>query len=366
MKRKVLSIFLCFVMVLAVIPMTAFADDASTRTVSASGTCGAQGDNLTWTLYDDGELVIGGEGEMDWYVVKYQNDGVWVDGNINPPWYDYYSKIKVITLEEGVTSIGNHAFAGENLGYYRVNLPKSLEYYEGDPFDPDFKLFVYGRARSICYAGTEEEWTENVTKKIYYYKDMGVDESDGKRYSRNKGNEVQGDRLDYVRNSRHDTMYFEGEEPPIFCYISGDLSDKQIKEGETVWKYAQYNANGREDILLVWSISGDAMEMTVTDAECTDLDAVIVLNPVKYGEVTVTLEMKDLEGNLLASDSETISVYMTEGMGIIQKIEHYATEAFLYMGAYGLAFSFAFGLFLEVLLSVPLMLVNLIFGYNVF
>ncbi|MBQ2841951.1 MAG: hypothetical protein IJE72_02820 [Clostridia bacterium] len=362
MKRKVLSIFLCFAMLLAAVPMSAFAAEENARKVCASGFCGAQGENLTWTLYDDGELVISGEGEMDWYVVKYQSDGIWGDGNMNPPWYNYYSKIKVITLEEGVTSIGNHAFAGENLGYYRVNLPKSLKYYEGDPFDPDFKLFVYGRARSICYAGTQEEWAENVTKKIYYYKDIGLVEPDGKLYSRRKGNEVQGDRLDYVRNSRHDTMYFAGEEPPVFCYISGDLSDEQVEEGELVRKYAQYNANGREDIQLVWSISGDAMEMSVAELNCTDLDASIVLNPVKYGDVTVTLEMKDLEGNLLASDSETISVYMTKGMNIIQKIEHYATQAFMYTGAFGLWFSFAFGLFLEALLSAPIILVKMIFG----
>ncbi len=29
-----------------------------------SGTCGADGDNLTWTLYDTGELVIDGTGAM--------------------------------------------------------------------------------------------------------------------------------------------------------------------------------------------------------------------------------------------------------------------------------------------------------------
>lgn len=33
-----------------------------------SGTCGADGDNLTWTLYDTGELVIDGTGRMTDYV----------------------------------------------------------------------------------------------------------------------------------------------------------------------------------------------------------------------------------------------------------------------------------------------------------
>ena len=35
---------------------------------TASGTCGAEGDNLTWTLCDDGTLTISGTGEMaDWF-----------------------------------------------------------------------------------------------------------------------------------------------------------------------------------------------------------------------------------------------------------------------------------------------------------
>ena len=37
-----------------------FAEDGN---VIASGTCGAQGENLTWVLTDDGTLTISGEGE---------------------------------------------------------------------------------------------------------------------------------------------------------------------------------------------------------------------------------------------------------------------------------------------------------------
>ena len=59
-----------------------------------SGTCGAEGDNLTWTLYDDGELVISGEGEMGY----------------GSPWEDYKDDILSLTIESGVMSIGNSAF----------------------------------------------------------------------------------------------------------------------------------------------------------------------------------------------------------------------------------------------------------------
>lgn len=63
MKKRLIKNFL-LVVVMAVlcfaVMMTASAQD---RTVIDSGECGAQGDNVIWTLYDDGELVISGEGE---------------------------------------------------------------------------------------------------------------------------------------------------------------------------------------------------------------------------------------------------------------------------------------------------------------
>lgn len=71
------------------------------RTVTASGDCGASGDKVTWILYDDGELVISGSGEMHNYI-GYET--------YNIPWYSYESYIKKIVVGDGVTSIGNYAF----------------------------------------------------------------------------------------------------------------------------------------------------------------------------------------------------------------------------------------------------------------
>ncbi len=70
-----------------------FAVSASAKEVVDSGECGAQGDNVAWVLYDDGELVIRGSGEIK-YNAFYNNDYI----------------IKV-TIEEGVTVIGSDAFA---------------------------------------------------------------------------------------------------------------------------------------------------------------------------------------------------------------------------------------------------------------
>jgi len=64
-----------------------------------SGICGKQGNNLTWTLDENGLLTISGEGEMaDW------------ESESQAPWYPHKSSIKKIIFENGVTSIGNYAF----------------------------------------------------------------------------------------------------------------------------------------------------------------------------------------------------------------------------------------------------------------
>ncbi len=67
-------------------------------TTVASGTCG---DNLTWTLNTDGELVISGTGAMTEYIT-----------HSIVPWKEYRTQIKKVTIKSGVTTIGNEAFAG--------------------------------------------------------------------------------------------------------------------------------------------------------------------------------------------------------------------------------------------------------------
>lgn len=61
----------------------------------SSGTCG---DNLTWTLDDNGTLTISGTGDMADYSSK------------NFPWYNERTRIKTLVIEDGVTSIGDNAF----------------------------------------------------------------------------------------------------------------------------------------------------------------------------------------------------------------------------------------------------------------
>ena len=81
-------------------PKAAPAPDAEpTSEIIASGECG---DNLTWTLDDEGTLIIDGTGDM-WDYEGYETYRF-------PSWSGYAESIKTIIINEGVTSIGSNFF----------------------------------------------------------------------------------------------------------------------------------------------------------------------------------------------------------------------------------------------------------------
>ena len=82
-----------------------FPDDSTdvSDDIIASGECGAEGDNLKWTLNKDGVLTISGSGEMADYARAGKKES-------SAPWSDEASQIKSVVIESGVTSIGHYAF----------------------------------------------------------------------------------------------------------------------------------------------------------------------------------------------------------------------------------------------------------------
>ena len=78
--------------------------------VIAAGTCG---ENLTWTMDDEGLLTISGNGEMDDYEMN------------SSPWQQYKEQISSVIIKKGVTNIGDFAFYGcSNLVY--VDMPSGV------------------------------------------------------------------------------------------------------------------------------------------------------------------------------------------------------------------------------------------------
>ena len=92
MKKRLLSFVLAVLMIASLLPATALAAD-----IVDSGTCGAKGSNLTWTLDSERVLTISGSGDMYDY------------GPSGAPWH---GRVKSAVIAEGVTSIGRYAFDG--------------------------------------------------------------------------------------------------------------------------------------------------------------------------------------------------------------------------------------------------------------
>ena len=95
--RNIKKLSMLGLIILTLLVCMCFVAGAVSDTVVDSGECGADGDNVTWVLYGDGELVIGGDGEM-------MNYTSW-----DSPFYRNYD-IRNIVIEYGVTSIGDLAF----------------------------------------------------------------------------------------------------------------------------------------------------------------------------------------------------------------------------------------------------------------
>lgn len=114
-------------------PRTEQVSALSEDVITASGKCG---DDLTWTLFQDGTMVISGSGAM------------W-DGAGTTEYDTYKEQIKHIIFEDGVTSIGGYAF----------NLFTNLETVEF----PDTVTRIYGWAFNGCSGLKELVIPDSVT-----------------------------------------------------------------------------------------------------------------------------------------------------------------------------------------------------------
>lgn len=101
--KRIISIFLVLMMVVTLLPMAVFADDADI----ASGVF-SKDEAISWKISSDYTLTISGEGEMPYEC----------------PWADYRAKITSVVIEEGITCVRD--MEGMS-GMKSVKLPNSLE-----------------------------------------------------------------------------------------------------------------------------------------------------------------------------------------------------------------------------------------------
>ena len=177
-KSLLLVVSLVFVLVLS---FTCFAEYYGNPI--DSGACGKDGDNVIWTMYDSGTLVISGQGEMKdfrWWTISPEYDEyLWGFGR--------YAVRKII-IEPGITSIGDDAFLADINGKYDITVaPTVVEVGTG------FGYYLNGRFENgIMYCG-------NIA--------AGYDESQNSFIFKDGTVAIQPDLFEFMTHEEHTEFY---------------------------------------------------------------------------------------------------------------------------------------------------------------
>ena len=128
--KELLGILICIALLASLCPYVVLPSIATE--IVDSGTCGIWGDNLTWILYENGNLVIDGIGEMqDFYdsapwgtsissvIIKDQVT------SIGRQAFSNCSSLSSAAISDSVSMIGDYAFYG--CGMLSVTLPNNLK-----------------------------------------------------------------------------------------------------------------------------------------------------------------------------------------------------------------------------------------------
>ena len=215
--------------------------EENSKGITASGEVN---ENITWTLYDDGELVIAGSGEMPdgffpWGSLKVKevrfvgniksigNFAFWgcsdlekielPEGieDIGESVFYYCTSLKEITLPKTIKSIGKYAFWGCS-DLEKIELPEGIEDIGESVFSGCANL------KYIVFEGTKDEWNkinqnesglENI--KIYYKKEIHEH--------------------DYEENILKSATCIEMGERELICSICGDSKTEEIPATGHVW-----------------------------------------------------------------------------------------------------------------------------------
>jgi hypothetical protein len=265
--KKITALSMCFIMILVVMSAGSFAGIKASAT--SSGYCG---NNVTWSFNSDtGELIISGTGAMKDYP-SYSSSSA-------APWWSYRDKITKVTIEDGVTSIGECAFRGCT-GLTSITLPDSVTSIGRLAFDectgltsitiPNSVTSIGDSAFSCCTGltsitignrvtsiGSEAFYNCTNLKTVYY-----------------TGNIAKWCAIDFCNHVSNPTFYASE------LYINGSKvkGDVEIPNGVTsIGGWAFYNCTGLTSITIpdsVTSIGGGAFY------NCTGLTSITLPDSV--------------------------------------------------------------------------------------
>ena len=261
MKKKILLLAAVFVFLLVFSAIT-----ANAATV-ASGTCGVNGDNLTWTLDDEGTLTISGTGDM----------ANWTSYLSVSPWYSYRYSIHTITIGNKVTSIGDYAFYDCcGFGLRSITIPNSVTSIGNSAFRgcgwltditiPDSVTNIGNEAFLLCRMTsiTIPDSVTNIGDMVFGYcnflTSINVNENN-KMYSSKDG------------------VLFNKDKTTLICYPAGITGSYSIPDNVTnIGDYAFYYCKNLTSITIsdcVTNIGSSAFDYcdNLADVNISDLAA---------------------------------------------------------------------------------------------
>ena len=187
-SNRILAVFLFAILAALMLPAGQFALAANAKTapeapeIVDSGICGDKGDNLKWTLDDEGTLTISGTGAMKDYPDSGDNRSPFAARDII-----------TVVIRDGITGIGDNAFLACSK-LQRIYIPESVEktyemhVYEdslGEGMDcaveeevGGFGYHMLQGCRSLAhiyYAGSADQWRYEASEAQMGYDEASVD-----------------------------------------------------------------------------------------------------------------------------------------------------------------------------------------------
>ena len=254
-----------------------------------SGVCG---EDVIWTLDDDGVLTISGIGDMADYTLEEK-----------APWYDRKDDIVSVNIESGVTSIGEYAFY-ECTNITNIELPEDVAIIEAEAFSD------CGSLTSITFDGSAPEFGEdsfsNVTATAYY---SSEDESWTEEVRQDYGGTITWSEMssETVEAETQAQALVITQQPKT---VVGKIGDKAVftveAEGDGVsyqWQYSNSGSSSWKNSTMAGSTT-NKIEVNITKGRLGQKYRCIVM---------------DSKGNKLTSEAAEIQQETEKELAIIQQ-----------------------------------------------
>ena len=215
---------------------------ASISILRKSFITGTWGDNLFWSLDNDGLLVISGEGGMDSLLSLEEGE------EETRAWRPYISSIKSVVIKPGVTGIGDEAFRGCNK-LERVTIPEGVKSIGWRAFEGCSSLWSMAFPESLTSIDYRAFWDCNSLTSVEI--PAGVTDIGYTVFSwcgELKNITVNADNQNYA--SQNGVLYNK-EKTNLICCPAGTVGEYEVPESVTsISNYAFAGCGNLERVII--------------------------------------------------------------------------------------------------------------------